>query len=125
MEALEHMVSCRLGDRYAGIADVQENRPIVLTRRNPNVASRTIIFPSVLQQVLQDERQETFLSRDVEIAGKISVDRDVQLIGQRPQIIERTLDQLAQIDAIELDLKPSRVHARKKQQIFDHARKPI
>jgi hypothetical protein len=125
VEPLENVFARRTGNRMAGIADGQHHVIVFFSRGDADASAEAVVLARVLEQILHDQADVTPFTGDVQERRTIHLHLHVDLLGQRSEVIEPFIEQLAKIDRAELDLQPPSVHPREQQQIVDHSRDAI
>ena len=69
------------------------------------MTARTVVLAGVLDQILQDDRGVTLFALNVEPGRKIGFNLEIQLVRQRPQVIQRCLDQRGKINGDKFQLE--------------------
>ena len=109
MEALKDVFPRRFRDGTARVTDRDDGPFTLLAAGNPNPTIRTIIFPRILEEILQDQDHVVFLTGDLHV-GTITFNLGIHTIGQCAQVIHLGFQEMGEIHRSEGNLKASSVH---------------
>jgi hypothetical protein len=80
-----------------------------------------VIFPGVLEEILENERGVAFFARDEERLREIGLESEVEGVGHGAEIVERGRDEGREVEGRKVHAKAAGIEAREEEEVFDYA----
>src|SRR2546430_16260349 len=125
MEPLENVLLCSLRNWSSSVTDRQHHFGVISPCRNSDAAARSIVLARVLQKILHNERGVALFAGNKYFGWKLLLDLDLRRVGQRVEVIDPFIDELAEIHRFGINLEMAGVQARQQQQIVDNSSQSV